>query len=93
MNFYSKIFILLISRLLKNKVRTWRSVRKKVTAIIGTIVNTASANRQFILMSKKLAPKIRKMEEINEATACATNCLTESMSEVRLVKSLDDPTD
>ena len=57
--------------------------------MMGIIVNTDNASSQLIEINKMLAPIIINKDDANDTTAMDTNSLIESISEVRLVRSLD----
>ncbi len=53
------------------------------------MVNTDKASSQLIEINKMLAPIMINKDDANDTTAIDTNSLMESISEVRLVSSLD----
>ena len=72
-----------------NNTLTFLRTIKNVPPITGTIEMTASASFQFIRISSMDVPTITNTEEIIVTKAIETNILTESMSEVRFVRSFD----
>ena len=71
-----------------NSFRTRPSTTLNVTPMIGSTASTARPSFQSIDSSRTLAPMIRKTDETIDPTACETNSLTASTSEVRLVSSV-----
>jgi hypothetical protein len=55
--------------------------------MIGSMARTPIPSFQLIERSRKLAPIIRKTDEIRDEIACDTNILTASTSDVRFVRS------
>ena len=63
-----------------NSFRTRPNITINITAISGSTASTARASRQFSQSSSALAPIIRKIAEIKEATAWAMNALLNAFS-------------
>jgi hypothetical protein len=74
---------------LLNNTLTFLNTIKKVPPIIGTIDMTAKASFQLMRIRRTEIPAITKTEEIMVTKAIETNNFTESISEVRFVKSFE----
>jgi hypothetical protein len=87
-------FIILLSQSIVscaalNSLLTFENIIKKAIQIIGTIVKTARASCQFIIIKRILAQIIKKTEDIIDDIAPETNVFTESTSEVIFVRSFE----
>jgi hypothetical protein len=72
-----------------NNTLTFFNTIKNAPPITGTIEITARASFQFIRIRRMAVPTITKTDEIIVTKAIETNIFMESMSEVRLVNSLE----
>jgi len=87
-------FIILLSQSIVscaalNSLLTFENIIKNAIQIIGTIVKTARASCQFIIIKRTLAQIIKNREDIIDDIAPETNVFTESTSEVIFVRSFE----